>query len=144
MLVAAIPAAAERLCRLLAGERVVCPATLAEARAALARERFALAVLGVHFDKSRMFDLIAFARASALNREVPILCVLGVRRKMSYLTVRLLQETIEGMSGCAFLNLTAVPADEAGDALVRRVLGEYLQPLLPERTLLQLKPSQPE
>ena len=63
--------------------------------------------MGVHFDKSRMFDLISYARASALNRGVPIVCVLGVRRKMSKLTVHLLQETIDGMSGCQFLNLTA-------------------------------------
>jgi hypothetical protein len=141
VLVATIPAATERLCRLLLGQRLVCPANLAEAQAALARESFALAVMGVHFDESRMFDLVSSARASALNRDVPIICVLGVRRRMSKITVHLLEETISGMSGCQFLNLTVIADDEAGNALVRGVLGEHLQPALPERTLQQFKPS---
>ena len=109
--------------------------------AALSRERFALAVMGVHFDESRMFDLISSARVSPLNRDVPIVCVLGVRRKMSKLTVHLLQETISGMSGCQFLDLTMIADDEAGNALVRGMLGEHLPPALPERTLQQVTPS---
>ena len=141
VLVAAIPVAVERLCRLLPDQRTVCPANLAEAQVALARERFALAIMGVHFDGSRMFDLISHARASALNRDVPIVCVLGVRRKMSKLTVRTLQGTINGMSGCRFLNLTEIADDDAGNALIRGILTEYLDPRLPERTLQQLKPS---
>jgi hypothetical protein len=31
--------------------------------------------------------------------------------------------------------------DETGNALVRGVLMDYLEPLLPERTLQQVKPS---
>jgi hypothetical protein len=141
VLVATVPAAAERLSRLLLGQRVVCPVNLTEAQAALSRESFALAVMGVHFDESRMFDLVSSARASPLNRDVPIICVLGVRRKMSKLTVQLLQETISGMAGCQFLNLTVITDDEAGNALVRGMLGEHLQLSLPERTLQQIKPS---
>ena len=141
VLVAAIPVAVERLCRLLPDQRTICPANLADAQVALARERFALAIMGVHFDDSRMFDLISYARASSLNRSVPIVCVLGVRRKLSSLTVHLLQETINGMAGCQFLNLTVIADDDVGNALVRGVLMEYLDPLLPERTLQQLKSS---
>ena len=141
MLVAALPVAVERLCRLLPNQRTVCPANLAEAQAALARERFALAIIGVHFDESRMFDLVSYTRASPLNRGVPIVCVLGVRRKMSRLTIHLLQETINGMSGCQFLNLTQITDDDSGNALVRSMLMEHLEPLLPERTLQQPKPS---
>ena len=49
VLIAAIPAAQQRLCRLLPDWRLVVPVTLVEAQAALAREQFALAVLGVYF-----------------------------------------------------------------------------------------------
>ena len=97
--------------------------------------------MGVHFDESRMFDLISSARTSSLNRGVPIVCVLGMRRKMSNLTVHLLEETINGMPGCHFLNLSVIPDDEAGNALARDVLMDYLEPLLPERTLQHLRPS---
>ncbi len=67
VLVATIPAAAERLSHLLLGQRLVCPADLPEAQPALSRESFALALMGVHFDESRMFDLVSSARASALK-----------------------------------------------------------------------------
>ena len=60
---------------------------------------------------------------------------------MSKLTVRTLQGTINGMSGCRFLNLTEIADDDAGNALIRGILTEYLDPRLPERTLQQLKPS---
>jgi hypothetical protein len=89
--------------------------------------------MGAYFDESRMFDLMSSARASALNRDVPILCVLGVRRTMSDLTVRLLQETINGMSGCAFLDLSAIPDDQASNVLVRRTLMEYFEPPMAHR-----------
>jgi hypothetical protein len=141
VLLAAVPVAVERLCRLLPDQHTVCPANLSEAQVALARERFALAIIGVHFDESRMFDLISCARASVLNRRVPIVCVLAVRRKLSSLTVHLLQETINGMAGCQFLNLTVIADDDVGNALVRDVLMEYLDPRLPERTLQLVKPS---
>jgi hypothetical protein len=141
VLIAAIPAAAERLCRLLPDQRTVCPASLAEAQAALAREPFALAIMGVHFDESRMFDLISYARASRLNRGVPIVCVLGVRRKLSTLTVHLLEETINGMSRCQFLDLTAVADDEPGNAVVRGTLMDYVAPPSAVHTLQRLKPS---
>jgi hypothetical protein len=141
VLLAAVPVAVERLCRLLADQRTVCPANIAEAQVALARERFALAIIGVHFDESRMFDLISCARASVLNRGVPIVCVLAVRRKLSSLTVHLLEETIDGMVGCQFLNLTVIADDDVGNALVRGALMESLDPLFPERTLQQLKLS---
>jgi hypothetical protein len=36
---------------------------------------------------------------------------------------------------------TVIADDEAGNALVRAMLGEHLQPALPERTLQQIKPS---
>jgi hypothetical protein len=36
---------------------------------------------------------------------------------------------------------TVIADDEAGNALAHGVLAEYLQPLLPERTLQQVKPS---
>ena len=45
------------------------------------------------------------------------------------------------MAGCQFLNLTVIADDDVGNALVRDVLMEYLDPRLPERTLQLVKPS---
>jgi hypothetical protein len=141
VLVAAVPTVAERLCRLLPEQRTVCPASLREAQGELAREHFALAIMGVHFDESRMFDLISCVRASALNRAVPIVCVLGVRRTLSTLTVHLLEETINGMPGCQFLDLTAIADDLGGNALVRGTLMDYLEPAPAARSFQSFNPS---
>jgi hypothetical protein len=128
VLIAAVPEAAARLRRILGAHATVVAQTLQEAQDALSRERFALAVLGVYFDESRMFDVMSSARASALNREVPIVCVLGLRGRLSAATVRMLQEIIDSMSACEFLNLAAIPDDDAGNALVRSRLARHLAP----------------
>jgi hypothetical protein len=125
--VATVPAAAERLRRVLAGHRVVTVLTLAEARQALSREKFALAILGVYFAESRMFELLAFAKGSVMNRDTPVVCVLGMRGGLSDATIRSLEQAVNSMRGSAFMNLVAIPDDEPGNALTRRYLERFLQ-----------------
>ena len=106
--------------------------TVEEAQHALAAERFALAILGVYFDESRMFDVMSYARTGGLNRNVPIVCVRGTPSNMSPITLRMLEQTINALSGCEFLDLSAIPDDAAGNALVLRRLVRHLgYPLLP-------------
>jgi len=140
VLIAAVPAAAVRLRRILCAHAPVAVQTLQDAQDALSRERFSLVVLGVYFDESRMFDVMSYARASALNREVPIVCVLGVRGKLSDATVRMLREIIETMSACEFLNLVAIPDDDAGNA---RVLSRLARHLAPPPLPIPVQPSAP-
>ena len=128
ILVAAVPIAAARLRSILPSDRVLCAASYHEARQQLSRERYALAILGVYFDESRMFDLLSFARTSATNRDTPVVCVLGIRGRLSDVVVRSLEHTINSMPLAAFLNLAAIPDDAGGNASVRRFLDSYLLP----------------
>ena len=104
---------------------MLCARTFEEAKQALSAEQFALAVLGVYFAESRMFDLLALARGSASNRDTPIVCVLGLRG-LSDLLIRSLEQTINSMPRTAFLNLAAIPDDANGNVFVRSFLDRYL------------------
>jgi hypothetical protein len=125
--VATVPTAAERLRRILAGHRVVAVMTLAEARQTLSREKFALAILGVYFEESRMFELLSFAKGSVMNRDTPVVCVLGMRGTLSDATIRSLEQAVNSIRGSVFLNLIAIPDDGPGNKLVRRYLERVLR-----------------
>jgi len=133
--VATVPVAAQRLRAILAGHRVYCAEKYADAAHALSRERYALAILGVYFDESRMFDVLAHARASAKNATTPVVCVVGIRGRLSHLLIRSLEQTLNAMPRTAFLNLAAIPDDPGGNAFVRRFLYSYLAPRPAPRSL---------
>jgi hypothetical protein len=125
--IAAVPTAAARLLRILTAYRPSVASSGADARSLIDSERFGLAILGVHFDGARMFELMSYIRASARNRDVPILCVLGVRGGISDSTLAMIQQTVEALGGCEFLDLSALPDDEARNALVLRRVARHLQ-----------------
>ena len=131
-LIATLPAAARRLQAVLCAYPTSVARTVHEAQNALAAERFALLVLGIYFDESRMFDVMSYARAGGRNRDVPIVCVRSVPCNLSPVTLRMLEQTVNALSGCEFLDLSAIPDDAAGNALVLRRLARHLgSPLLP-------------
>jgi hypothetical protein len=125
--VATVPAAAERLRRILAGHRVVSVVTLAEAKQALSSEKFALAILGVYFEESRMFELLSFAKGSIMNRDTQVVCVLGKRGALSDATLRSLEQAVNSIRGSVFLNLVAIPDNMPGNVLARRYFERFLR-----------------
>ena len=126
ILIAAAPPAAKRLQAILSGYSMTVARTVQEAQAALAAERFTLAILGVYFDESRMFDVMSYARVGTLNRDVPIVCVRGILGNISPITLRMLEQTVNALSGCEFLDLVTIPDSDAGNALVLRRLTRHL------------------
>ena len=128
ILVATVPLAAVRLRRILDGYVVDCPPSYVEATRALSRDAYALAILGVYFDESRMFDLLSHARASPKNATTPVVCVSGVRGKLSAIVLRSLEQTLTAMPRTSFLNLAAIADDPDGNAFVRRFLDSVLNP----------------
>ena len=101
-------------------------ATLEEARRALGCERFTLAIVGVYFDNARMFELMSHLRISPLNRACPIVCVLGSRNGLPPATLAMIRQTVNVMENCEFLDMSALPDDERGNAEVLRRLAPYL------------------
>jgi PleD family two-component response regulator len=114
-----------RVERVLAGHDLVIARSSMEAEKALARHDFALIVLGVNFDESRMFELLAYVRAQERHHVVPVLCVLGSSRRLTAMAVEAIDRAAKAMLANAFLWLEKFPDDEAGDARIRRI-ADYL------------------
>lgn len=143
ILIAAAPPAAKRLQAILTGYSMTVVHTVQEAQGALAAERFTLAILGVYFDESRMFEVMSYVRVGGRNRDVPIVCVRGIPGNISPITLRMLEQTVNALSGCEFLDLSAIPDDDAGNALVLRRLARHLGSALLQASPLAAPAARP-
>jgi PleD family two-component response regulator len=123
ILVAVVAENEERLRRLLAGHELEFVTTCDEANALLKTEKFGMVIVGVHFDESQMFTLLADIRAHAKYRKVPILCVMGSRgRVLSEVAVEGLDHAVKALMANGFLNLLHFEDDEEGNARIRRIV----------------------
>ena len=126
ILVAVVHDNRERLARVLEGHDLIFVDNGEDARELLEREPFGMVMVGVHFDESQMFTLLADIRAHAKYRKVPILCVLGSwGRMLSEVAVQGLDHAVKALMANGFLNLLHFPDDDEGNARVRRIT-DYL------------------
>jgi PleD family two-component response regulator len=113
----------DRLRRVLNEHDVSFVRTCDEANALLRAERFGMVIVGVHFDESQMFTLLADIRAHAKYRKVPILCVLGnLGRVLTEVAIEGLDHAVKAMMANGFLNLLHFDDDEEGNARIRRIV----------------------
>jgi PleD family two-component response regulator len=123
ILVAVIDDKEERLRRVLSGHDLVFVKTCDEAMSLLQEKQFGMVLIGVHFDESQMFRLLADVRAHAKYRKVPILCVLGSRgRLLSEVAIEGLDHAVKAMMANGFLNLLHFADDDEGNARIRRIV----------------------
>ena len=115
----------ERLERILAGHRLTIPHSVEEAKKELEARQFALVVLGVMFDESRMFELLRLVRMYEANKLTPVVCMLTGSSNLSDVAIEGLDHAVKAMLANAFLNLRKFPDDREGNARVRRII-DYL------------------
>jgi len=115
----------ERLRRILAGHDLTLTGTVEEAKVELQKREFAMIVLGVNFDESRMFELLRLVRTYRTNQLTPVVCMLTTASRLSDVAIEGLDHAVKAMLANAFLNLNRFPDDEAGNARVRRII-DYL------------------
>ena len=115
----------ERLRRILAGHELTVPKSVDQAKAELQKREFAMIVLGVHFDESRMFELLRLVRTYKVNEVTPVVCMLTAESRLSDVAIEGLDHAVKAMLANAFLNLNKFPDDAAGNARVRRII-DYL------------------
>jgi PleD family two-component response regulator len=126
VLLALSPGGAPRLQRVLEGHDVTLVSTRKQAWALLERERFSMVIIGVHFDESQMFSLLADIRSHAMYRKVPILCVLAAPSQvLSDVAIQGLDHAVKAMTANGFLNLAHIADDGQGNARIRRII-DYL------------------
>ena len=115
-----------RLRRILEGHDVSLVTTRSAAWTLLEKERFAMVILGVHFDESQMFSLLADIRAHAKYRKVPVLCVLAARSEhLSDVAIEGLDHAVKAMMANGFLNMANIADEPEGNARIRRIV-DYL------------------
>jgi len=127
ILIADIADNEERLRRLLEGHDLSFVRTCDDAKSLLQAQRFGMVIVGVHFDESQMFTLLADIRAHAKYRKVPILCVLGNRgRVLNEVAIEGLDHAVKAMMANGFLNLLHFGDDEEGNARIRRIVDHMI------------------
>lgn len=112
-----------RLREILAGHELVFVRNLQEARRALALDGIALVLIGVHFDDSRMFDLLRGLQDSS----IPVVCMRSHRFASPAISIEGLK-IAAGALGCKlFVDLTDYPDDPDGNAAVRKLVESVLK-----------------
>ena len=110
-----------RLSGLLAAHELAFVRTLDEAKAALAGRSFDLILIGVHFDESRMFDLLRYVRWQERHRATPVVCVLTADFARHAIATEGVEIAAKALGGTAFLDLMALNDSEA-----RRLIDDLL------------------
>jgi CheY-like chemotaxis protein len=110
-----------RLSALLSGHDLSFVHTLDEARRTLTGRNFDLIVIGVHFDESRMFDLLRHVRWQERHRATPVVCVLTADFARHAIAAEGLEIAVKALGGTAYVDLKT-----SGDAEARRVVDDLL------------------
>lgn len=125
--------------RILAGKhRLVCTERLADAAEQLAHEHFDMIVVGLHFDESKMFELIERARASAANLHTPIVCLCNRDTRATRLIHDSTSATVAALGCWMYLdrhryNVMRDPEPELGRIAERCLVGVTRTELLNAR-----------
>lgn len=127
ILVADTPDSDRRLSEILASHYVVFMRTLDEAQRTLDSEEFDLILVGVHFDDSRMFDLLRYLRAGERHGNRPVVCMRSHRFVSPAISIEGLEIAVKALACNLFLDFTKYADDPQGNAAIRNVLNELLE-----------------
>jgi CheY-like chemotaxis protein len=108
-----------------AGWEVAFVRTVAEAGNALAGARYDAVAIGVHFDDSRMFDLVRAIRSDPARARLPVVCVRG-SAGVTAVASRTLAMTLKALAADDFVDLLHYADDAAGDAALRAAIERLL------------------
>ena len=102
-----------RLSTVLAGYSLAFVSTLDEAKMVLSGRNFDLIVISVHFDESRMFDLLRYVRWQERHRATPVICALTLDFARHAIAAEGLEIAVKALGGTAYLDLKAISDGEA-------------------------------
>ncbi len=117
-----------RLSQILAGHDLTFVRTLGDAQRALAKDRFALVLIGLHFDDSRMFDLLRHLQTSGGHAGCAVICMRSQQFSSTAITIEGLEIATKALGCHLFLDLTWYADDTAGNDAIRTMLEALLSP----------------
>jgi CheY-like chemotaxis protein len=118
-----------RLSEILAGHEVTFARTMGEAQRLLEQRDFDLVMVGVHFDDSRMFDLLRHVRsAGSRHAERPLVCLRSQRFSAAAISMEGLEIAARALGCHLLLDLTRYPDDAHGNREARKLVDGVLTP----------------
>ena len=99
--------------------------TLGAARSALERDDYDLIIIGVHFDESRMFDLLRQVRGDKRYQAKPVVCVASQRFDKP-ISMEGLEIATQALGANAFIDFARHGNHEAGNAAIRGIVERLL------------------
>jgi PleD family two-component response regulator len=105
VLVADIPEADEKIRECLPGHDLHFVRTLGAAIRELRRDGYQLIVIGMHFDDSRMFELLRYVRTLHQHKDVPVICVQCEEVMLSEAVLKNMEDAVKALGGNAFVDL---------------------------------------
>jgi len=79
--------------------------TMVDAVRELRRDGYQVVVIGLHFDESRMFELLQYVRSLPKYDHTPVLCVQGLELALSEAIRKNIDMAVKALGGRAFLDL---------------------------------------
>ena len=128
ILLAAVPDLDARMVQLFSAYHLFFARTVHEALRALEREDFDLLIISVHFDDSRMFDLLRQVRVEGRNKGVPIICVREPGLGFTAVSGNTLEVTCRALDASVFLDLARMKDDEERNTALSSAVNSLLSP----------------
>ena len=79
--------------------------TMNEAVHELRRDGYQMVVIGLHFDESRMFELLRYVRSLPQFKTIPVICVQCLDVILSEAVLKNMDDAVKALGGTAFVDL---------------------------------------
>jgi hypothetical protein len=133
VLVADVAEMDERIRECLPEHELTFVRTMVEAVRELRRDGYELVVIGLHFDESRMFELLSYVRSLPKYDQTSVLCVQGLEVALPEAARKNIDVAVKAMGGKAFLDLRERSVDlREHCSFMERVAVEAGTPLRPQ------------
>lgn len=105
VLVADVPGMDDKIRECLPGRELTFVRTMSAAIRALRHDGFQMVVIGLHFDESRMLELLQYVRSLPAYKEVPVVCVCSELLNLNDAVMKNIDVAVKALGGVAFLDL---------------------------------------
>jgi hypothetical protein len=128
ILVADVPQLDARLSGALGGRSLAFVRTLLEAERRLAAEEFGLVIIGLHFDDSRMFDLLRWARAQCAH--IPFVCARIFPKDITRISIEGVSIAVTSLGAAGFIDVPALEAEHGHAEAAQRLRDTLLRQIV--------------
>ncbi len=105
VLVADVPESDEKIRDCLPGHDLHFVRNFPQAIKELRKDGYQLIVIGMHFDESRMFELLRYVRGLPKHNDLPVICVQCLDVLLSESVLKNMDDAVKALGGTAFVDL---------------------------------------